>query len=82
MDKDLDTLLASGLLDVPDDFSRQVMLRIHSAPAPTPLPAPEPARGLSWAEKLQSLALIFGGILGLAQLAAFMFGIWTASAAG
>lgn len=74
MDKDLDTLLASGLLEVPDDFSQRVMQRIHSAPAP--------ARRMSLPEKLQGLGLIIGGVLGLAQLAAFMFGIWAASAAG
>ena len=74
MDKDLDMLLESGLLDVPDDFSQRVMRRIDGVQAP--------ARRLSLPEKLQNLALILGGVLGLAQLAAFMFGIWAASAAG
>lgn len=73
-DPDWDAVLADGLLQIPDDFSQHVMQRIRHAPVPV--------RRLRWSEKLQNLALIFGGILGLAQLAAFMFGIWTASAAG
>ncbi|HEY8102210.1 MAG TPA: hypothetical protein VIF82_15810 [Burkholderiaceae bacterium] len=74
MDKDFDSLLEDGLLDVPDDFTQMVMQRIHRAPLPL-------AR-LSLSEKLQNLALIAGGVLGFSQLAAFMFGVWAATAAG
>jgi hypothetical protein len=44
------------------------------------MPAPPRRNGLT--EKLQELALLAGGILGAAQLASFMFGIWTAAVAG
>jgi anti-sigma factor RsiW len=76
MDRDLDTLLSAQLLDVPVDFTQRVMGRIHLMPMPMPRPRP------GWLDKLQALALIAGGILGATQLAAFMFGMWTASAAG
>jgi hypothetical protein len=73
MDKQLDALLNAPLLDVPADFTREVMQRV----AWLPLPAARP--GLR--ERLQELALIVGGLLGAAQLASFMFGIWTVSSA-
>ena len=74
MDKDLDAMLGTQLLDVPDDFTQRVMQRVQFMPLPQRQPG--------WLEKLQGLALIVGGILGATQLAAFMFGIWAASAAG
>lgn len=74
MDKDFDSLLEDGLLDVPDNFTQQVMQHINRMPL-------LPAR-LSLAEKLQNLALIAGGVLGFSQLATFMFGVWAATSAG
>ncbi|MGZ3237410.1 MAG: hypothetical protein ACXWIN_08400 [Burkholderiaceae bacterium] len=74
MDKDFDSLLGDGLLDVPDNFTQVVMQRIYQMPVPS--------AHLSLSEKLQNLALIVGGVLGFAQLAAFMFGVWAATAAG
>ncbi len=74
MNKDFDLLLDDGLLDVPENFTQTVMQRIYQVPLP-------PARS-SLLEKLQNLALIAGGVLGFAQLAAFMFGVWAATAAG
>jgi hypothetical protein len=74
MDKDLDELLSDDLLEMPDDFSARVMLRIHRLPVP--------ARRSSLLEKLQNLALVAGGIIGATQLATFMFGIWTVSSVG
>jgi hypothetical protein len=74
MNEDLDELLESGLLEPPADFSERVMQRI----AGLPLPA---RRSRSW-EILQWLALAGGGILAIAQLAGFMFGVWAAVAAG
>lgn len=75
MDKNLDTLLASDLLDIPGDFTQRVMQRIHNAPKTSGYRS-------GFLEKLQSFALISGGIVGLSQLVAFMFGIWTATAVG
>ncbi len=74
MDKDWDPLLESGLLEAPEDFPERIMQRIDSLPLPD-------RRSRSW-EMLQGLALISGGILGIAQLAGFMFGIWAAVTAG
>ncbi len=74
MDKDLDKLLESGLLEAPEDFPERVMQRIDSLPLPD-------SRSRPW-EMLQWLALIGGGVLGIAQLAGFIFGIWAAVTAG
>ena len=74
MDNDLDALLRAELLQPPVDFTKRVMQQLKYFPIP--------ARRSGLLEKLQSLALIIGGIVGAAQLAAFMFGIWTASSAG
>lgn len=75
MDKDdeLDALLQSGLLAVPDDFTERVMRKVRASP----LPAPRHA----WAERLQWLALVGGAVLGAFEVAAFIFGIWAATSA-
>ena len=74
MDEDLDTLLGAAQLEPPDDFGARVMLRVRRLPLP--------ARHAGALALLQKLALIAGGIVGAAQLAAFMFGVWSASSAG
>lgn len=71
MDKDLDVLLGSDLLEPPDDFTARVMQGIEQLP--------RPVRRKKILERLQQWALIAGGIASAAQLAAFMFGIWTVS---
>lgn len=73
MDKELETLLKTELLTVPDDFSERVM---HSV-AMAPLPAMRPV----WRQRLQWLALTGGALWAAIELAAFIFGIWTVSAA-
>jgi hypothetical protein len=74
MDDKLESLLRTELLQPPGDFADRIMQRIEF------MPAPPRRNGLT--EKLQELALLAGGILGAAQLASFMFGIWTAAVAG
>ncbi|MGC4059727.1 MAG: hypothetical protein QM749_02220 [Aquabacterium sp.] len=70
---DIDTRLEADLLQVPDDFTEQVMRRIDTLPRPT--------KTSQRRERLQWLALLGGAALGLSQLLAFMFGMWAASAA-
>lgn len=70
----LEQLLQTGPLQAPDDFTARVMERIRYLPLPE-----REAKPLEW---LQWLALVGGALLGLEQLAAFMFGVWVASAAG
>jgi hypothetical protein len=70
---DIDTRLEADLLQVPDDFTDRVMRRIETLPLPT--------KASQRRERLQWLALAGGAALGLSQLLAFMFGMWTASAA-
>jgi hypothetical protein len=73
MSKRLEEMLEDGLLEPPDDFALRVMQRIEIADIPR-RPSPAPTR-LEWA------AVIGGSLAGIAQLMAFMFGIWTAVAA-
>jgi hypothetical protein len=74
MDKDIDALMRTPFVDVPDDFTQSVMQRVQLLPLPRHRPR--------LLKKLQALALITGGILGAMQLVAFMFGILAASTAG
>jgi hypothetical protein len=80
MDKDLDQLLASDLLEVPQGFAQTVMARVRELPLPLnaelPPTADQPKEWLQW------LSLIGSAILGVAQLSGFVFGIWAASAVG
>jgi len=73
MNKDLDALLAAGLLSVPDDFTEKVMREIQG------LPMPSPKR--TWRSRLQWLAIIGGMVLGAFEVFSFIFGIWAATAA-
>lgn len=74
LDSELDKLLCADLLEVPADFSARIMQRIDRLPLRT--------RGRAWLQALQRFALLAGAMMGAAQMAAFMFGMWTASAAG
>jgi hypothetical protein len=74
MSDPLDRLLSEPLLQPPADFTERVMQRIQTLPAPAP--SRRRAGWLAW------LALAAGALLGAAQLAGFMFGIWTAATAG
>lgn len=73
MNKDLDNLLTSGLLQVPDDFTERVMREINRLPQPAPRQA--------WRDRLQSLAMIGAVTVGIIELFSFIFGIWTATTA-
>ena len=77
MPDNLDEILQGDLLTPPDDFSSRVMLRIAELPAPS-----FPARTSHAAERMQVAALIGASLVGAIQLLTFMFGIWTATAAG
>jgi hypothetical protein len=77
MHEDFDDLLKDGLLAPPEDFARRVMARVDELPPPEFAALPRRAGA-----RMQWIALAGAGLLGAAQLAAFMFGIWTATAAG
>ena len=79
MDKDLDRLLAHGLLEVPEHFAQTVMARVDELPPPIADSPSAAERSRQW---LQWLALAAGAVLGVAQLSGFIFGIWAASTAG
>lgn len=76
MSDDLESLLNTEFLEPPEDFTARVMARIDQLPPPEAAPQPSPTR-----ERIQWIAFIGAGLVAAAQLAAFMFGIWTAAAA-
>lgn len=79
MNDELDRLLARDLLNVPDDFERTVMARIHELPDPAaPVSARPSPKATHW---LAGLALAGGAAVGLLQLLGFVFGIWMATSA-
>jgi hypothetical protein len=77
----LDTLLQDDFLQPPPDFTQRVMRTIAQR---TPVPRPTRSTGSRW-QRLRWLAAVSGlvstGLLGLSQLASFVFGLWMASAA-
>ncbi len=75
MDNDLDTVLASDLLDIPDDFTQRVMDGVRCI-------SQRDFKKMSWLERLQNHLFITGGIVSLSRFAVFMCGILTVSAVG
>lgn len=85
MNDELDMLLQNDLLQPPADFSQRVMQRIQSLPQRAELAAtPAPAQSIRW-RRLRWLAtaagLVGSGLLGLSQLAGFVFGLWVTTSA-
>jgi hypothetical protein len=79
MNDELDTLLRNDLLHPPADFTRTVMQRVAALPLPgDALPHPR------WRRLRRAAAaagLIGSALLGLSQLAAYVFGLWFAATA-
>lgn len=85
MNDELDLLLQDDLLHPPADFTQRVMQRIQSLPrSASPATTPVQARSTRW-NRLRWLAtatgLVGGGLLGLSQLAGFVFGLWLTTSA-
>jgi hypothetical protein len=96
MNDDLDARLREDLLQPPTDFTQRVMSKLAAQIQPLPRPAlqvaPQPAPRVTqfpaW-PRLRWLAAragwlgggLLGFVLGLDQLAAFVFGLWMAGAA-
>jgi anti-sigma factor RsiW len=81
MNDDLDTLLSSNLLAPPADFTQRVMQSVERLPRRTLAVKPR-ATFASLLRRIAAAAALAGaGMLGLSQLAGFMFGLWLASAA-
>jgi hypothetical protein len=74
---DDDDMMRSGFFEPPPGFVDRVMAEIV-AEAPPTIAAPDPERARTW----QGVALATAGLLGLAQLFAFAFGIWLSASAG
>ena len=85
MNNDLDALLQTDYLDPPDDFTQRVMQRIQLRRYATPSTSIVAAERTGRWNRLRWLAaatgLVGGGLLGLSQLASFVFGLWLAGSA-
>jgi hypothetical protein len=87
MNDDLDALLRDDLLRPPTDFTQRVMQRIgqQTQAQSTPLAAsPAGLRATRWTRLrwlLTATGLAASGLLGLSQLASFVFGWWLVTAA-
>lgn len=82
MNDDLDTLLQAACLQPPPDFTQRVMQALPQRTSPPPQPVRtvrNPWQRLRWLAAASSL--VGTGLLGLSQLASFVFGLWIASAA-
>ena len=75
MTDDLDALLRGDLLRPPTDFVQRVMQRLP----PQTQPRLKRWSRLRWFATATGLA--GGGLLGLSQLASFVFGLWIAASA-
>ena len=72
MNQDIEDLLTSGLLSVPDDFTARIMREIQSMPHAEP-----PV----WQKILHWLAITGAVALGANELFSSIFGIWIATTA-
>jgi len=81
MNDELDLLLQNDLLQPPADFTQRVMQRVQSLPRSA---SPAQARSTRWS-RLRWLAAATGlvgtGMVGLSQLAGFVFGLWVTATA-
>lgn len=73
----VDELLGTGLAAPPADFTARVMAAIEALPV-----TPRPAAGQRLRAALEWLAVAATVVVGLPQLAMFLFGVWTVSGAG
>ena len=81
MNDELDILLQDAALQPPPDFTQRVMRSIEQrTPVAMPTrPARSPWQRLRWLAAASGL--VGTGLLGLSQLASFVFGLWMTSAA-
>ena len=81
MNDDLDAVLSGNLLQPPADFAQRVMQNIQRFPHRTFLLTPQTNLSSLLRRLAAAAALAGAGMLGLSQLASFMFGLWLAGAA-
>lgn len=73
MNESWESLIANGLLSVPDDFVERVLGKAEALPQ-------QPSRN-GWRQYLQWLAAFAAASLGLEAALSFMFGLWMAGIA-
>lgn len=82
MNSELDVMLREPLVEVPDGFAARVLERVSTEPRPSWPAPPNRATPLPmWQLVLRWLALGATFLLGAAQLAAFMLGLWLSATA-
>jgi hypothetical protein len=81
MNDDLDALLIGNLLAPPADFTLRVMQSVERLPRRTLWVKPQANPRRLLRRMAAAAALVGTGLLGMSQLAGFMFGLWLASPA-
>jgi hypothetical protein len=82
MNSELDQMLREPLLHVPDGFAARILERLPAEPAPCwPAPPKRPKPLPMWQLILRWLALGATFVVGAAQLATFMLGLWLSASA-
>ncbi len=85
MKNDLDALLQDDLLRPPPDFTKRVMQgvqQLQQRPSLSATPAKPRSRFWNLLRWIATIAgLIGGGILGLSQIAGFVFALWLTATA-
>lgn len=77
----LDELLVRDWLQTPPDFTQRVMQRLPSQAEPSVSAKPRRARWQRLRWLLAATTVVGSGLLGLSQLAGFVFGLWLTSSA-
>ena len=81
-DAQLDRWLLDAAPDLPADFTARVLAALPERPPALRAPADTAALPPTRWPRLRALALAAGGLLGLAQVLAFLLGVWSATQAG
>lgn len=80
-DAPLDRWLLDAAPDLPTDFTARVLAALPERPPALRSSEAEALPPTRW-PRLRALALAAGGLFGLAQVLAFLLGVWSATQAG
>ena len=79
-DSSLDALLRSAPDPAPADFADRLLQHLGSQAQMLAAPTPAPRPATRWRRLAERAALLGAAALGMGQVLAFIFGLWTATA--